>query len=314
MGIVIEELGRRYGARWVLRDLTLSVKPGEIVGLLGPNGAGKSTTMKILTGTLTPNAGRAAVNGTDVTDLRPAWRRGIGYLPEHNPLYTELYVREYLLYVARIYRIEKPKNAVAQAVEITGLQPEQHQRVGHLSKGYRQRVGLAAALLHDPETLILDEPTSGLDPNQIVEIRQAIRNVGQTKAILLSSHIMQEVEAMCDRVAIINHGRLVAEGRTGEVMGRAAGNVVVVGFAESLKEDQLEAWFPGKRVESLPGDEWAIYGVQPREAQLLLFSKAVEINVPILTLYARQSHLEDVFRSLTAPEEEQNELQAKGLT
>lgn len=299
MGISIEELGKRYGARWVLRDLTLSVKPGEIVGLLGPNGAGKSTTMKILTGILTPNAGRAAVNGTDVTDLRSAWRQGIGYLPEHNPLYAELYVREYLRYVARIYRVDSVSKAVERAVAITGLAPELHQRIGHLSKGYRQRVGLAAALLHDPETLVLDEPTSGLDPNQIVEIRQAIREVGQTKAILLSSHIMQEVESMCDRVVIMNHGRLVAEGRTGEVMGRAAGNVVVVGFAESVEKQLIESWFPGKRVESLPSDEWAIYGVAPREAQLLLFSKAVEFGKPLITLYARQSHLEDVFRALT---------------
>lgn len=306
MGIEIEDLGRRYGARWVLRDMSLSVKPGEVVGLLGPNGAGKSTTMKILTGILTPSAGQAMVNGTDVTDLRPAWRRGIGYLPEQNPLYNELYVLEYLRYVARIFRVASIKKAVERAVGITGLAPEQHQRIGHLSKGYRQRVGLAAALLHDPETLVLDEPTSGLDPNQIVEIRQAIREVGQTKAVLLSSHIMQEVEAMCDRVAIVNHGRLVAEGRTVEVMGRGAGNVVVVGFAKGITQQLLESWFPGRQVESLPGDEWAIHGVAARETQLFLFNRAVEMEIPILTLYARQSHLEDVFRALTASSDSQN--------
>lgn len=299
MGIAIEGLGCRYGTRWVLREVTLSVRPGQIVGLLGPNGAGKSTTMKILTGILTPSAGRALVNGTDVTDLRPAWRRGIGYLPEHNPLYHELYVLEYLAHVARIYRLESPKKAIERAVAITGLAPEQHQRIGVLSKGYRQRVGLAAALLHDPAVLILDEPTSGLDPNQIVEIRQTIREVGQTKAILLSSHIMQEVEAMCDRVAIVNRGRLVAEGRTADVMGSAAGNTVVVAFAGSVTREEIEGWFPEARVEELPDNEWAIHGVDPTKARLELFQKAVEIGVPLLTLYVRQSHMEDVFRSLT---------------
>lgn len=300
MGIEIEDLGRRYGDRWVLRDMSLSVKPGEVVGLLGPNGAGKSTTMKILTGILSPSAGRAIVNGTDVTDLRPAWRKGIGYLPEHNPLYPDLYVREYLMHVARIYRLESPGKEVNRAIELTGLAPEQHQKIGLLSKGYRQRVGLAAALLHNPEVLVLDEPTSGLDPNQIVEIRQVIREVGATKAILLSSHIMQEVEATCDRVAIMNHGKLVAEGRTADVMGSAAGNAVVVAFAGEITKEQIEGWFPGKRVESLPGSEWAIRGVDSMEARLLLFRKAVEMDVPLVTLYERRSHLEDVFHALTA--------------
>lgn len=302
MGIEIEGLGRRYGTRWVLRNLTLTVRPGEIVGLLGPNGAGKSTTMKILTGILSPTSGKALVNGNDVTDLRPAWRCGVGYLPEHNPLYPDLYVREYLMYVAHIYRLEAPKKEVERAIALTGLTPEQHQRIDLLSKGFRQRVGLAAALLHDPETLILDEPTSGLDPNQILEIRQAIREVGRTKAILLSSHVMQEVEALCDRVAIMNRGGLVAEGKTGDVMLSASENTVVVAFAGAMGKERIESWFPEKEVKPLPNGEWAIHDVDTMGARLLLFQKAVEEGVPIITLYAKRSHLEDVFHTLTSVE------------
>lgn len=216
MSIIVKNLTKVYGKQKALNDVSLSIEDGEIVGLLGPNGAGKSTMMKILTCFIPPTSGDVKVCGYDIFDNTMAVRRSIGYLPEQNPLYYDMYVREFLLFVAGIHRIEKKlrRERVEEIIELTGLSKEVNKKIAALSKGYKQRVGIAQALIHDPEVLILDEPTTGLDPNQLVEIRNLIKQVGKTKTVLLSTHIMQEVEAVCSRVVIINNGRLVADDET----------------------------------------------------------------------------------------------------
>lgn len=216
MSIIVKNLTKVYGKQKALKDVSLSIEDGEIVGLLGPNGAGKSTMMKILTCFIPPTSGDVKVCGYDIFDNPMEVRRSIGYLPEQNPLYYDMYVREFLLFVAGIHRIEKKlrRERVEEIIELTGLSKEVNKKIAALSKGYKQRVGIAQALIHDPEVLILDEPTTGLDPNQLVEIRNLIKQVGKTKTVLLSTHIMQEVEAVCSRVVIINNGRLVADDET----------------------------------------------------------------------------------------------------
>lgn len=216
MSIIVKNLTKVYGKQKALNDVSLSIEDGEIVGLLGPNGAGKSTMMKILTCFIPPTSGDVKVYGYDIFDNPMEVRRSIGYLPEQNPLYYDMYVREFLLFVAGIHRIEKKlrRERVEEIIELTGLSKEVNKKIAALSKGYKQRVGIAQALIHDPEVLILDEPTTGLDPNQLVEIRNLIKQVGKTKTVLLSTHIMQEVEAVCSRVVIINNGRLVADDET----------------------------------------------------------------------------------------------------
>jgi ABC-2 type transport system ATP-binding protein len=212
MSVQIHQVTKIYGTQKVLDDVSFNVSPGEIVGLLGPNGAGKSTLMKIITCFIPPTSGEVSVCGHDIFEESLKVREKVGYLPEHNPLYLEMYVKEFLDFIAGIHHIGgKPGQRVKEMIDLTGLTREQHKKIGALSKGYRQRVGLAQALLHDPEVLILDEPTSGLDPNQIQEIRHLIRNIGAAKTVMLSTHIMQEVEAICDRAVIIHHGKIVAD-------------------------------------------------------------------------------------------------------
>lgn len=209
--IEIKNISKVYDSQYALNNVSFSAHEGEVVGLLGPNGAGKSTLMKILTCFIPPTEGEAAICGHSIFDDPLAVRAQIGYLPEHNPLYLDMYVREFLLFVAGLYNIKQPKDRVEEMIKITGLTPEANKKIAQLSKGYRQRVGLAQALIHDPKVLILDEPTTGLDPNQLEEIRELIRRVGRTKTVLLSTHIMQEVEAMCTRAIIINHGKIVSD-------------------------------------------------------------------------------------------------------
>jgi ABC-2 type transport system ATP-binding protein len=211
VSIQVKHLSKRYGNQWAVNDLSFDIPTGEIVGFLGPNGAGKSTTMKILTGYIPATSGDAVVCGFNLNTDSLAVRKRVGYLPEHNPLYLDMYVTEYLQFSAGMAGVSKVKSAVENAIELTQLLPERNKKIGQLSKGYRQRVGLAQALIHDPEVLILDEPTSGLDPNQVVEMRNVIKNLGKNKTVLLSTHIMQEVEAMCNRVILLNHGKIVTD-------------------------------------------------------------------------------------------------------
>jgi ABC-2 type transport system ATP-binding protein len=231
MPVTIQHVSKLYGTQTALHDVSLDIPKGQVVGLLGPNGAGKSTLMKILTGYLPADTGKVVVNGFNIAEQPLEARRGIGYLPEHNPVYPDLYVREYLELMGRLQGLgRKAKKRVAEVIALTGITPEQHKKIGQLSKGYRQRVGLAQALLHEPETLILDEPTSGLDPNQITDIRQLIRSLGHDHTVLLSTHIMQEVEAMCSRIVIINKGNIVFDKPTGAI---------------DLQEQSLEEIFRG---------------------------------------------------------------------
>jgi len=211
MSVIVSNLTKTFGTQNAVNDLSFEAKPGEILGFLGPNGAGKSTTMKMVTTYLQPTSGTATVCGHDIVESDMDVRRHIGYLPEHNPLYKDMYIKEYLEFVARIHKVDNTKSRIDELIEITGLQKEQHKLISSISKGYRQRVGLAQALLHDPEVIILDEPTSGLDMNQLIEIRALIKKLGETKTVIFSTHIMQEVQALCDRVIIINEGQLVAD-------------------------------------------------------------------------------------------------------
>ncbi len=221
MSLIISNLSKNYGQQKALDDVSFEVKPGEIVGFLGPNGAGKSTTMKIITGYLAANQGQVQVCGFDVKTQSIDVRKNIGYLPEHNPLYTDMYVREFLEFIGKLYGMKGDtlKNRIMEVIALVGLGPEQHKKIEQLSKGYRQRVGLAQAFIHNPPVLILDEPTTGLDPNQLVEIREVIKNIGKEKTVIFSTHIMQEVEALCDRVVLINHGKIVANGQLSAIKG-----------------------------------------------------------------------------------------------
>lgn len=226
MSIQVTNLCKNYGDQVALKGVSFEAKPGRVLGFLGPNGAGKSTTMKILSGSLVPSAGQVAVSGFDVQRNRLAARRHIGYLPEHNPLYTDMYVREALAFVAGIHNIPDKKTRIAEVIESIGLGSEQHKKIGQLSKGYRQRVGLAQAILHHPDVLILDEPTSGLDPNQLQDIRALIKQLSQAKTVLLSTHIMQEVDAVCDDVIIINRGEIIADFVLSELASRWPGHTL----------------------------------------------------------------------------------------
>ena len=223
MGIQIHHVTKQFGAQKALNDLSLEVPDGQVLGLLGPNGAGKSTLMRLITGYLPPTKGTVHVAGFDVQDAPEETRRRVGYLPEHTPLHPEMYVTEYLRFVAGMHRIERPAERVEEVIAEVGLTPERHKEIGQLSKGYRQRVGLAQAMIHEPEVLILDEPTSGLDPNQLVEVRALIRRIGAQRTVILSTHVMQEVEAMCDRVVLIKQGQIVGDGPTSEFASQPGG-------------------------------------------------------------------------------------------
>ncbi len=239
MSIIVENITKKYGEQKALDNVSFKVNAGEIVGLLGPNGAGKSTMMKIITCFIPPNDGLVTVNGNDIYEQSLEVRKRVGYLPENNPLYLDLYVKEYLEFVAGIYKIENKKDRVEEMIKLTGLEIERKKKIGALSKGYRQRVGLAQALIHNPDVLILDEPTSGLDPNQLAEIRNLIIEIGKEKTVMLSTHIMQEVEAMCDRVIIIDKGKIVADDSTKELSKRSIGSTTLLVEFNKLVELSL---------------------------------------------------------------------------
>ncbi|GAA4317244.1 gliding motility-associated ABC transporter ATP-binding subunit GldA [Flaviaesturariibacter amylovorans] len=300
MSIEVKALRKQYGTQTAVAGISFTVRPGEIVGFLGPNGAGKSTTMKMITGYLQPDGGSVTVGGVDVTADPLAAKKKIGYLPESNALYYDLYVREYLGFIGDVHGIARKKERVEEAITLTGLTPEAHKRVGQLSKGYKQRVGLAAALLHDPEVLILDEPTSGLDPNQIIEIRNVIREQGRNKLVLFSSHILQEVEAICDRVVIINKGNIVADDTLANLRSRSSVNNVRVGFQEGLEAEWLRR-LPGVlEAEKEEGNTWLLRTNEPETVRKALLQLSVEQGLNIVSLTSGSESLETVFRSLTA--------------
>ena len=300
MSIEVKHLVKTYGEQKAVNDISFSLNKGEIVGFLGPNGAGKSTTMKIITGYLRSDGGAAKVAGIDVAADPIAVKRKIGYLPEANPLYYEMYVKEYLEFIAGVHQIPDKQSQVRKVIDLTGLQVEQKKKLGQLSKGYKQRVGLAAALIHDPEVLILDEPTSGLDPNQIIEIRNVIKEQGKNKTVLFSSHILQEVEAICDRVIIINKGELVADDKLSNLRNKGASSTSVrVSFKEALEAEWLQRLPAGQSVNKIDTHTWQIDTKKPEELRKQLLELSLQHNLNIVSLQTEGSSLEDVFRQLT---------------
>lgn len=299
MSIEVKNLLKIYGEQKAVNNISFTVNRGEIVGFLGPNGAGKSTTMKIITGYLHPSAGEAYVCGINVAADPLATKKKIGYLPELNALYYDMYVKEYLGFIAETHNIRNPKEKINNAIELTGLTVESKKKVGQLSKGYKQRVGLAAALIHDPEVLILDEPTSGLDPNQIIEIREVIKKQGKDKTVLFSSHILQEVEAICDRVIIINKGNLVANDSLTNLRKSNSTNIVKVGFKESITSSQLKELQAAKSVHNTDPNNWQLATDDPESLRKQILELALRHNLNIVSLQNENQSLEEVFRNLT---------------
>ena len=301
MSIAISNLTKNYGVQKAIDNISFHVNNNEIVGFLGPNGAGKSTTMKIVTGYLAADSGEASVNGINVSADPIKAKKLIGYLPESNPLYYEMYVREYLEFIAGIHKIiSGAKKRIEEIIDLTGLRPESNKKIGQLSKGYKQRVGLAAALLHDPEVLILDEPTSGLDPNQIVEIREVIRALGKNKTVLFSSHILQEVESICDRVIIINKGNIVADDTLASLRSvNKTSHIVIVEFAEKIDVDVLKNLQGVIHAEEEGSSAFKLQTSDPESVKKNLFSFSLENNLNIISLRSEHKSLEDVFRNLT---------------
>lgn len=299
MSVVVDHITKIYGEQKAVDDISFQVSPGQILGFLGPNGAGKSTTMKILTCFIPQTIGKASVCGFDINTHAVEVRRNIGYLPEHNPLYKEMYVTEYLEFAARINGMRKAGNRIREMIELTGLTPERKKKIGQLSKGYRQRVGLAQAMLHDPKVLILDEPTSGLDPNQLVDVRALIKQIGKDKTVILSTHIMQEVTAICDRVIIINKGKLVADDQIESLQSRQKGQTVVfVEFKEKAEKQVLMRMTGVQKVEAV-GNAWRIFYSGGEDMREKLFRFAVDNQLTLLNLQIEKQSLEDVFHELT---------------
>src|SRR5688572_16880944 len=284
MSIEVKNLLKVYGEQKAVNNISFKVNKGEIVGFLGPNGAGKSTTMKIITGYLEQSGGEAYVCGMNVTEKPLETKKKIGYLPELNALYYDMYVREYLAFIAEVHKVESrklsgQKSKIESIIELTGLSVESKKKIGQLSKGYKQRVGLAAALLHDPEVLILDEPTGGLDPNQIIEIREVIKKQGKDKTVLFSSHILQEVEAICDRVIIINKGELVADDKLSNLRQHSSSsNTVKVSFKESIDKNWLDQLPDAKSVNNIDANNWQLATDNPEQLRKQIFELALQIG------------------------------------
>lgn len=297
MSIKVEQVTKVYGTQKALNNVSFSVEKGEIVGFLGPNGAGKSTMMKILTTYISATSGVAKVNNFDVSTNTLNVQKSVGYLPEHNPLYLDMFVKEYLAFNAKIFKIDTIK--INEVVELTGLTPEAHKKIGQLSKGYRQRIGLANALLHDPEVLILDEPTTGLDPNQLVEIRELIKNIGKEKTVFLSTHIMQEVEAICDRVIIINKGEIVAN-KTLKELRDDKEQVVIVEFDYRVENAFLKKLPNVKSVSNTHGFVYEITFSTTEDMRSNVFDFAHDNQLKILQLNQKNASLESLFRELTS--------------
>jgi ABC-2 type transport system ATP-binding protein len=302
MSITISNLTKNYGNQKAIDNISFNASNNEIVGFLGPNGAGKSTTMKIVTGYLKADSGNVLVNGIDVNTNSLEAKKQIGYLPEGNPLYYEMYVREYLGFIAEIHQIKKGiKERIEEVIDLTGLRTESNKKTGQLSKGYKQRVGLAAALIHNPDVLILDEPTSGLDPNQIVEIRHVIKNLGKNKTVLFSSHILQEVESICDRVIIINKGNIVADDTLSNLqLANNTHHIVVVQFSEEIDVQILININDVQKIEEEKSFIYKLKTTDPENIKKQILKLSLENNWNILSLQSESKSLEDVFRNLTS--------------
>lgn len=299
MSIEVTHLTKYYGQQAAVNDISFSVGKGEIVGFLGPNGAGKSTTMKIITGFIPATEGQVSVCGLNVEENSLEARKHIGYLPEHNPLYLDMYVKEYLEFVGKIYKISNVRDRVKEMIQLVGLEVEQNKKIGMLSKGYRQRVGLAQAIIHNPDVLILDEPTSGLDPNQLVEIRQLIKTIGKQKTVMLSTHIMQEVEAICDRVIIIKSGQIVADSPASELQYELGHQVVYAEFDGNVSRNVLHK-IPGvSKVERVTESSYLIESNSDGDLRKAIAVFAQQNGLLILTLRIEEKSLEEVFKELT---------------
>ncbi len=301
MSIKVENLTKLYGEQKAIDGISFDIPSGQIVGFLGPNGAGKSTTMKILTGYLNATSGLASVNGLEVEANGIAVRKQIGYLPENNPQYLDMYVIEYLNFVASVYHLKNISKRVATMIEMTGLAPERKKKIGQLSKGYRQRIGLAQAMIHDPNVLILDEPTSGLDPNQLVDIRKLIVEIGKEKTVILSTHIMQEVQAMCDRAIIINQGKIVADDTIGILTSKDKKRLVIeIEFVESVSKEKLLSVEGVMEATQTKGNNWKLVTNKNEDMRIRLFDFAKNNNFTLIKIQQQEQSMEDVFKQLTS--------------
>lgn len=300
MSVSVQHLTKVYGAQKAVDDISFEAKKGEVLGFLGPNGAGKTTSMKIITCYIPQTSGKVEVCGFDVSKHPMEVRERIGYLPEHNPVYKEMYVKEYLNFIARMHKIKDIKGRVGEMIEMTGLEREQHKHISSLSKGYRQRVGLAQAMIHDPEVLILDEPTSGLDPNQLVEIRSLIKNLGKEKTVIFSTHIMQEVQALCDRVVIINKGEMVANDSIEVLKRKVAGEqIITIELKEKVKSSQLAKIDGIYQVKAISDYRWQLISQQQDEVRDKIFHFVVDQKLTLLEMHKEVSSVEDIFQKLT---------------
>ncbi|MEY3598858.1 MAG: hypothetical protein RL521_1280 [Bacteroidota bacterium] len=299
MSIIVKNVSKQYGTQWALDNVSFEIPKGQIVGFLGPNGAGKSTMMKIITSFLPATSGQVEVNGFDVATKSMDSRRIIGYLPEHNPLYLEMYVREYLAFMAGIYKMDNVQRRVENMIDRVGLGVEAHKKIGALSKGYRQRVGLAQALIHDPQVLILDEPTSGLDPNQLIEIRSLIQDMGKEKTVMFSTHIMQEVEAICSRAIIINKGKLIADQATQELKKYGATTVIQVEIGDEVSAGFWKSIDGVDEVRSIAPKQWELVTRVERDLRRDISDKLSKAGYLLLAMSVKEQRLEDIFKDLT---------------
>lgn len=300
MSIKVESLTKKYGSQTAVDAISFDIPSGQIVGFLGPNGAGKSTTMKILTGYLNATSGNAYINGLEVEANGIEVRKQIGYLPENNPQYADMYVSEYLDFIARIYELKNIRGRVNEMIDMTGLTPERTKKIGQLSKGYRQRVGLAQAMIHNPNVLILDEPTSGLDPNQLVDIRKLIKEIGKEKTVILSTHIMQEVQAMCDRAIIIKAGKIVADDTIRILTSTDQKRLVIeLEFVEQVNKEKLSQIDGVLEVHDIKANQWKIVAKKDENMRVRLFDFAKNNNYTLIKIQQQEQNMEDVFKQLT---------------
>ncbi len=302
MSIKVQNLIKIYGQQKAVNNISFEISAGEITGFVGPNGAGKSTTMKIITGFISPSSGTVFINNLDINTHSLEIKKHIGYLPENNPLYTDLYIKEYLKYVAGIYNLGKQTNSrIDKVIQQTGLTNEVNKKIGALSKGYRQRVGLAQALIHDPNILILDEPTSGLDPNQIIEIRNLISEIGKEKTVLLSTHLMQEVEAICNRIIIINKGEIVANDKVKDITKNIAEayQTIFAEFNTEVNREVLEKISGVRRVAMISKKKFLFESIENTDIRQNIFQYAVDNKISVLSLQEKEKNLEEIFHELT---------------